>query len=352
MQDTEFDKSKIYEKLNYVSEPEGYKSKVPWKVQQQISATNGIHYAESIGLLGEYPIPEIPIEKVNTSALMLDIGCGWGRWLTAAGKKNYIPIGCDLRLEFCETSRQVLTDHGLNGYTMVADLKDLPFKENIFDVVWSYSVIQHTHKDRLLNCITHIYRILRNGGYCCLEFPNKSGLRNSLGTVKNAEKFRDNYNSWHVRYYSIKEYKDIFKEKFKNFSFKNHSFLGIGVLPGDLKYIKGFKNKFGTALSLFLSKLCSVIPPMKYFSDSIYIKCSKQGPEPADVSVNAFMNLHKQDPANNLNIVSLIRCPISGGELILDESKKKLISKLANVYYPVINNIPVLVKAEAVKIKS
>ncbi len=350
MQDTEFDKSKIYEKLNYAPEPQGYTSKVPWKVQQQISATNGIHYAESIGRLDQYPIPEIPIGEAHTNALMLDIGCGWGRWLTAAAKKKYIPIGCDLRLEFCETARIVLNDHALNGYTVVADLKELPFKDNVFDVVWSYSVIQHTHKDRLLSCVGHIYRILKNTGYCFLEFPNKLGLRNSLGPVKNAEKYRDNYNSWHVRYYSIKEYKDLFKSIFSNFSFKNHSFLGIGVLPGDLNYVKGFKNKFGTALSLFLSGLCGLIPPLKYFSDSIYIKCTKEGvPNPANV-VKIFLDQHKLDPANNLNIVSLLRCPISGGELTLDATKQKLVSRSAGVFYPVINNIPVMIIAEANKL--
>ncbi len=352
MQNIEFDRSKIYEKLSYQPEPKGYSSKVLWKVQQQIAATNGIHYTDSVGHLTDYPIPEIPIDKVSTNALMLDIGCGWGRWLTAAAKKNYIPVGCDLRLEFCETARLVLNEHGFNGYTVVADLKELPFKENVFDVVWSYSVIQHTHKDRLLNCIAHIYRILKSGGYCFLEFPNKSGLRNSLGPVNHAEQFRENYNSWHVRYYTIKEYKDIFTEKFKNFSFKNHSFLGIGILPGDLKFVKGLKNKLGTLLSLFLSKLCMVIPPMKYFSDSIYIKCTKQDNAVFPDHVSEFMQLHKQDATNNLNIIGLLRCPISGGDLVLDTSKTKLVSKIADVYYPVINNIPVLIRSEAIKLYS
>ena len=54
--------------------------------------------------------------------------------------------------------------------------------------------------------------------------------------------FANDINSWNVRYYSIREYKEIFISIFNNFSFKNHSFLGIGVLKEDLKYVSN-KNK-------------------------------------------------------------------------------------------------------------
>ncbi len=49
-----------------------------------------------------------------------------------------------------------------------------------------------------------------------------------------------------------------------------------------------------------------------------------------------------------MNIVSLLRCPVSGGELTLDETRAKLISPSAKVYYAINNNIPILVKTEAV----
>src|SRR5712675_758568 len=113
----EFEKSKIYEKLKYEPQPTGYASKIPWTVQQQIAATNGIHYLSLIGKLTEYPIPDIPIPvSTRPDQLLLDIGCGWGRWLVAAGEKHYIPIGIDFRQEFCETAIGVLKDRGLKGY--------------------------------------------------------------------------------------------------------------------------------------------------------------------------------------------------------------------------------------------
>lgn len=348
MVEQDFEKSKVYEQLDYAPEPNGYSSKIPWKVQQQIAATNGIHYVSAIGKLHTFPIPEIPIPPSANNGLLLDIGNGWGRWLVASGRKGYIPVGIDIRLEFCETARQVLNLNGLNGYTVVADLGELPFKDGVFDAVWSFSVIQHTHYKRLISCLHHVKRILKHNGFCFLEFPNKNGLRNSMGTVKKAHKDKDDYNSWNVRYYSINEYKKIFRNIFQNFSFKNHSILGIGILPNDLSYVVGLKNKLIVRASLLLSKIATVITPLKYIADSIYVRSNKQDGTDNVAAIKLFKQLHQQSPSNNLNIVALLRCPISGGALVLDETESKLISKQANVQFPVVNKTPILIKSEAI----
>jgi ubiquinone/menaquinone biosynthesis C-methylase UbiE/uncharacterized protein YbaR (Trm112 family) len=350
-------KDRIYEKLSTQPEPPGYSGLIPWIVQQQVAATNGIHYVNSIGTLNEYPIPELPIGAGQKDNLLLDIGCGWGRWLTAASRKNYIPVGIDLRLEFCETARKVVQDNGANTYTVVADLQELPFQNNIFEVVWSFSVIQHTHYNRLISCLEQIERILKSNGYCFLEFPNKKGLRNRFGPATGPNNM--DFDSWDVRYYSPEEYKIIFNKYFDNFEFYNHSALGIGILPGDLKYAKGFKNKAIIGLSRSLSRIVDMIGPLKEFADSIYIKSVKtnredgksfktnmedgQSPE----AVKNFLAAHHADPENNLNIVPLLRCPRSGTALYLSDDRNELISREAGLAYPVVNQIPIMVSSES-----
>ncbi len=136
-----------------------------------------------------------------------------GRWLVAGAAKGYIPVGIHLRLEFCQAARQTLSSAGKNGYAVVVDLKEIPFKENLFDLVWSFSVIQHTHKDRMLNCLAHIKRILAPGGFTKLEFPNKIGIRNHSGPAKQYANKADDFNSWVVRYYTLDEYKKFEKVK-------------------------------------------------------------------------------------------------------------------------------------------
>ena len=344
-----FDRSKIYEKMLYKPQPEGYSMPLSWMVQQHVAATNGVHYIDRIGKLKEYPVFELPLNKVE-KGIMLDIGNGWGRWLVAGASKGYIPIGIDIRLEFCQTARQTLKNLNKKGYSLVADLNNLPFHSNVFDLVWSYSVIQHTHKQRLEKCLGHINRILKKDGYSCLEFPNKLGIRNRFGPVKEAQKTADDINSWDVRYYTIGEYKEIFKKHFSDFKFRNHSFLGIGVLKEDLKYVS-FKNKILCSISLFGSFLTKIIPGLKYLSDSIYISVDKK--QDADVKeenngVAEFLKAHSAFPDNNLNLVHILRCPISGGSLKLDSVNNRLISEKANVAFPIENDIPIMIVSEAI----
>lgn len=344
----EFDKTKIFEELEFRSKPDGYSKKLPWIVQLQIAATNGKQYQDIIGTLDDYPQYDLPVPKVE-HGLMLDIGSGWGRWLVAGAKKGYIPVGIDLRLGFCKASLETLQAQGVKGYTVVADLQNIPFKESAFDLVWSFSVIQHTAETRLNRCLDEIHRVLNNGGFTYLEFPNKNGMRNRLGPAKQNKNKVDHINSWHVRYYSIEEYKAKLEQVFGNFSFDVHSFLGIGVLKEDLNYVS-FKNKILCSASLIGNKMCRVLPVLKPFADSIYVNAIKKEnkvPEGNNTPDESLLDIagHRW---SNLDIVPLLACPLSKGPLSLSPSSDFLISERAGVKYPVIDEIPILIASQAV----
>jgi ubiquinone/menaquinone biosynthesis C-methylase UbiE/uncharacterized protein YbaR (Trm112 family) len=340
-----FNRSKIYEKLDYLPEPAAYNSKLPWTVQCQVAATNGVHYVDRLGKLKDYPLFELPTPAVQGQKLMLDIGNGWGRWLVAGANKGYTPIGIDIRLEFCQTARKVLADLGKTGFTVVADLENLPFRDDIFDLVWSFSVIQHTHRQRLENCLSHINRILSPNGFTLLEFPNKNGIRNQYGPVAGSQKDRDNYNSWVVRYYSPEEYQQIISQYLDDFSYSIHSFLGIGVLKEDLKYVS-LKNKLLCATSLSLTQIARLIAPMQAYADSIYVQARKKSKE-ANIVKPKVLNL---DPKDNLSILPLLICPKYGGSLTLDKTRKRLLNDAAGVAYPIEGEVPILIGSEAVTI--
>lgn len=348
----DFDRSKIYEKLASEPEPKDYNGDLPWIVQQQIAGTNGIHYVDRIGKLTGYPRYNLPVPKVSTG-LMLDIGTGWGRWLIAGEEKGYIPIGADIRLEFCETAIETLKNNNKVGYAVVADLKNLPFKDNVFDLIWSFSVIQHTSKERYISCLNHINRMLKQSGFTYLEFPNKNGIRNRRGAAKLSEAIENDNLSWGVRYYSIEEYKKMFLSIFGNFQYDVHSALGIGILLEDLKYVS-LKNKLKCGVSLATTGVLKSFDFLKGMADSIYIKAEKfkeqQKIDAGDNlnAINSFLMNHTSNPRNNLNIIPLLRCPISGNDLIQSDDGKWLIALKGSVKYPVINNIPVLITSEAV----
>lgn len=348
--DVAFDRSKIYENLTYQPEPPGYKGKLPWTVQQQVAATNGVQYLDRIGKLNEYPSYELPVSPVQ-GGVMLDIGSGWGRWLVAGARKGYLPVAMDIRLEFCRISRETLQAHDLHGYAVVADLKEPPFLNDVFDLVWSFSVIQHTHKTRMISCLKHIHRILKPGGYTKLEFPNKYGVHNYFGPARKFAPVADDYQSWEVRYYTPAEYRRFFMDIFGNVKFSVHSLFGIGVLKEDLRYVS-LKNKLLCAASLAGTAIAKVISPLKNICDSLYLEADKKSGNPSRESeaVSLFLEAHRKNPSDNLNIIHILCCPATGEPVTMDPQTGKLVNKSRTWAYPVIGGIPIMIRSEAERI--
>jgi hypothetical protein len=317
------------------------------EVQALISSTNGRHYLDKINKLKSYPVYDLPVKPAESDSLMLEIGSGWGRWLVAGANKNYIPIGLDIHHHFCETCRHVLRDHNKSGYFVAGDLEHLPFTHGIFDLVWSFSVIQHTHIRKLRGCLLGISKMLHHQGFAKLEFPNKNGIHNRVH-LKEAEKTRDDYESLNVRYYTLEEYDTIFREYFPFVKIENHSFLGIGIVPEDLKYVS-FKNKLVCLASLAGSMVTNIIPALKNFSDSVYV-IARNNQNKNVTAINHFLALHHRNPADNLNLVPLLKCPISGLPLQLSDDRQQLIA--GNISYPVKNDIPILLRGSAQQLKT
>jgi len=311
----------------------------PW-MKKQIAGTNGRHYIDRIGKMEYYPQYSLPFSSAATkNEIMLDIGSGWGRWLVAGSRKGFIPVGIDINIEHAEASLKTLQQHETNGYVVVADLQKLPFRDNVFSKVWSFSVIQHTHYNKMTSCIGEIARVLRNGGTAKLEFPNKTGLRN-LFTYKKDIDEKGEIDSLHVRYYSLDEYRQIFKKHFDKTSIDIHSFFGIGILPEDVKYVS-WKNKIKVGLCLGANFVAKVLG-LKYYADSVYINAQKETGERANV--DRFIQNHWQ--WENLNVVNLIACPISGGPVYIKDGY--VVSELAGVKYPIVGEIPVMLEKAAI----
>jgi uncharacterized protein YbaR (Trm112 family) len=162
----------------------------------------------------------------------------------------------------------------------------------------------------------------------------------------------DDFNSWDVRYYSIQEYKNIINASLSNFTYENHSFLGIGILKEDLIYLKG-KKYLLTLLSLTLSKITNIFSYLTNISDSIYITANKKTINTDivnnSISIAEFLKKHSEKPSNNLNLISLLQCPITKTSLELHESNF-LINSIKNWKYPIIDGIPILIKSEAIPV--
>jgi len=200
---------------------------------------------------------------------MLDIGCGWGRWMVAAARAGWTPCGIDLKQDAVRAARDVLRAHRCVGTAVSGDLTALPFADAAFDLAFSYSVLQHVSRDRARTCLREILRVLRPGGHCLIELPLHPGLTN----WRHGNNEPDDPNSWDVRYYRWRELRDAFSP-FSDMRVSTDCIFGIGVKWEDVDLLP-WKYRPIPLISEIFRFVTLVIPTLVRLSDSVYIRAQK-----------------------------------------------------------------------------
>lgn len=102
---------------------------------------------------------------------ILDVGCGYGRVAIPLLKKGYDVHGIDLSRRLIGDLKMQYSSEEINHRFKVADMCDLPFKNNSFDVViclWSAFDSLLFRKEQL-TALKEMRRILRKGGFAFIE---------------------------------------------------------------------------------------------------------------------------------------------------------------------------------------
>ncbi|MDX1976642.1 MAG: class I SAM-dependent methyltransferase [Pseudanabaenaceae cyanobacterium bins.68] len=108
----------------------------------------------------------------DKGAPMLDLGCGWGGYLSFLQSQGYTNLtGVD------SSEQQVEIAHRL-GLTnvQVGDVFTPLGQENHYACISAFNVLEHLDKDQVLPFLRAIKRSLRPGGCVLLELPNANSL--------------------------------------------------------------------------------------------------------------------------------------------------------------------------------
>jgi SAM-dependent methyltransferase/uncharacterized protein YbaR (Trm112 family) len=232
-----------------------------------IAATSGYLYKLLIGKLNTYPIPDLRLPQGNGKVL-LDIGCNWGRWCVAAGRKGYMPVGIDPSIGAVMAARRISADLGITSRYVVADARYLPFATDSLDVVFSYSVLQHFSKANVRMTLEEVARVLKKSGVSFIQMPNTYGLRSLYHQLK--RRFRE-AEGFEVRYWRPAELKNIFTKLIGNSSLSAEGYFGLGIQKSDAKLLP-LKYRLIIEASEGLRILSRKAPFMVYFADSIYVE--------------------------------------------------------------------------------
>jgi SAM-dependent methyltransferase len=242
-------------------------------VQQEIVKTNGILYRGALGALTRYPIPEIPLPPA-AGARLLDVGCNWGRWSIAASRRGYVAIGIDPGLAAVQAAYRVARALGQTPEFLVGDGRTLPFPDGTFDVVYSYSVLQHFSKEDARAAIREAARVTRPGGKVLIQLANILGVRQLYNQARDT--VRREQNPFRVRRWTPGEMLSTFRELVGPAQLTADGFFSLNAQPTDLDIMKAFPRMVVRA-SEGLKQLSRRAPALARVADSVFIEASRPG---------------------------------------------------------------------------
>ena len=232
-----------------------------------VAATNGLMYRHLIGTLNRYPIPDLPLPSGH-GGLLLDVGCSWGRWSLAGHTKGYNVVGIDPSLGAVMAARRVARQLGVPNRYLVADARYLPFPPRLFDVTYSYSVLQHLSTADAARAVREMGRVLKRGGIAKVQMPTRYGLRCLYHQAR--RRFRE-ATGFEVRYWTHSDLRRLFTAAVGATRFEVDCYFGIGlqqadepIMPPALQRVLWASNRLKAA-SRF-------VPGLPRLADSVYVE--------------------------------------------------------------------------------
>jgi SAM-dependent methyltransferase len=241
-------------------------------VQEAIGATGGYLYEDLIGRLTEYPIPELRM-RPGAGAVLVDLGCSWGRWSIAASRLGYRAIGIDPSLEGVRAAYRVARQLGVkDACFVVADARYPPLADASVDAVFSYSVLQHFSKENVRTTLEQVRRILAPGGRSLIQLPNAFGLRSLYHQLKRGLR---EPRLFEVRYWTVGELRRTFGDRIGPTEIFVDGFFSLNPQSADLPLLSP-RARVIVRTSEMLRRLSNGFPPLKYAADSLYVSSLKR----------------------------------------------------------------------------
>lgn len=157
--------------------------------------------------------------------VVLDLGCAGGiAWLGREAKT----VGIDVSYRSLAEAKKIYTG------ALQADVRVLPIRDSSIDLAWGSYFFEHLLPEQKTQCLGEIWRVLRPGGACVLQFDVLSNNRLTRFAMQDSERFRRGF-------------------------IENDGHVGLEPLPNAVKRIQdhGFQivrvRKFGTTSLQYLA---------------------------------------------------------------------------------------------------
>ncbi len=232
--------------------------------------TNGNLYRRARGRLKRYPIPQWPLASA-AGKIVVDVGCSWGRWSVAAARAGFFPVGLDVHIDALTAARRVSNQLGAETAQVCGDVEVLPFRSGSVDVVFSYSVLQHIDRPKVMQFFEEVARVLKPGGLCLVQLPNAFGLYSIVQQARRG--FRDAApGSFEMRYWTRNGIRQaIEKAGLRELRLCADGFFSQDPQLSDLDLLSP-AGKLVVLASCAGRKVADVLPPLVRLADSLWVE--------------------------------------------------------------------------------
>ncbi len=112
---------------------------------------------------------------VRQKGKVLDIGCGVGTLINMLYNRGYDCYATTLNEESLNMLKQKFSNKKINFY--VADITELPFKNDFFDYIFATEVLEHLLDKDLILGLKEVKRVLKPQGKFIITVPYKEKLQ-------------------------------------------------------------------------------------------------------------------------------------------------------------------------------
>jgi SAM-dependent methyltransferase len=145
---------------------------------------------------------------VTPPARILDAGCGVGRYTIPLAMREYEVMGVDISSFAITELDTARLRRNMQMGLAAADVCHLPFRDNTFDAVVAFGVLQHLLEEERRGVPLEFARVLVPGGTLIIEVLGREDMRMGGREVEPTTFLRSTGSVYH--YFDPDEIKDIF----------------------------------------------------------------------------------------------------------------------------------------------
>ncbi len=108
---------------------------------------------------------------------LLDAGCGGGKYALPLRIRGFDVVAADLSLNALMIAGERCASLNLDIELLAANVYQMPFSDESFDVIWCYGVLQHLLIKERESAISEFRRLLKKDGLLFIEVLGENDMR-------------------------------------------------------------------------------------------------------------------------------------------------------------------------------